>query len=155
MAEHPADRMTLTDDGPRAGANGQLRPFTSETAREAAQRSVQARRDKAALKKRENDSLAAHLRTLRASFERDDLGPSAAAMAQHLMSQVITGLIPVRNGAEAAELIRCGVDIARLEAGQNTSQTAHIAFSAEQVQARLAELQARVSPGQSALPAAE
>lgn len=154
--------MTLTDEPVteiRAGANGQLRPFTSDTAREAAQRSVQVRREKAALKKRENDSLAAHLRTLRASFEREDLGPSAAAMAQHLMSQVITGLIPVRNGSEAAELIKCAVDIARLESGEATSLTVQASMTTDQVRARLEQIQGQLAapkgPGQSPVEAGE
>lgn len=89
------------------------------------------------------------------SFNREHLGPAASAVAQQTLHRIATGEIPIRNGSEAAEILRVTVDIARLEAGQATSQTAHIALSAEQVQARLAELQGRVSPGQSALPAAE
>lgn len=148
--------MTLVDEPvteTRRGAH--LKPFDSETARLAAQRSAEARRARKELARNEHANISTQLRRVRDAYKREELGPNAAALAQHLMAQVINGQIPVRNGAEAAELIRCGVDIARLEAGQATSQTAHIALSAEQVQARLAELQQRIVPGQSALPAAE
>lgn len=142
--------MTLTDEPvteTRRGAH--LKPFDSESARIAAQRSAEARRARKELARNEHANISTQLRRVREAYKREELGPNAAAMAQHLMSQVITGQIPVRNGAEAAELIRCGVDIARLEAGQNTSQTAHIAMSAAEVQARLADLHQRIIPAQS------
>jgi hypothetical protein len=68
------------------------------------------------------------LATVRESFERDELGADAAAAAGWLLGRIVTGGIPIRNGAEAAELLRALVDVARLEAGESTSNTvvAHV-----------------------------
>ena len=153
--------MTLTDEPVKAGVNGNLRPITSrEQAVELGKKSAAARRARREAERAGNPSRAKEageqLQSLMQSFNRQDLGPAASAVAQQTLHRIATGEIPIRNGSEAAEILRVTVDIARLEAGQATSQTAHIALSAEQVQARLAAIAQGVSPGQSvALPAGE
>lgn len=151
--------MTIIDSD-HAGTRN-LKPITSrERAVELGKKSAAARQARREVERAGNVAKAKQageqLAYLMASFKRDDLGPAASAVAQQTLHRIATGEIPIRNGSEAAEILRVTVDIARLEAGQATSQTAHIALSAEQVQARLAELQQRIVPGQSAaLPAAE
>ena len=48
------------------------------------------------------------------------------------MAQVASGAVPVRNGDEAATLLRALVDVARLESGDPTSTTvvAHVGSDA-------------------------
>lgn len=153
MTDQPAET--------RAGRNGQLKVITTtERARELGKKSAAARIARREAERAGNISRSReagqHLQALMQSFQRADLGPAASAVAQQTLHRIATGEIPIRNGSEAAEILRVTVDIARLEAGQATSQTAHIALSAEQVQARLAALAGRISPGQSpALPAGE
>lgn len=153
--------MTIIDGETRAGRNNQLKVITTtERARELGKKSAAARIARREAERAGNISRSreagAHLQALMQSFQRADLGPAASAVAQQTLHRIATGEIPIRNGSEAAEILRVTVDIARLEAGQATSQTAHIAMSAADVQARLADLAQRVSPGQSAaLPAGE
>lgn len=118
-----------------------LRKFDSETAKAAAKRSAEVRRAKRDLARGEVTTLAQKLDTLRDTYQRDDLGPNAAALAQHTMSRVMAGEIPIRHAGEAAELLRVLVDVARLEAGEATAHTAHVSMTAEQVTARVTELQ--------------
>lgn len=54
---------------------------------------------------------------------REQLGPAAAACAQHLVGQVASGEVRIRHVGDAAELIKVLVDVARLEEGQHTAAT--------------------------------
>lgn len=103
----------------------QLIPFTPETARIAAARSVEARRVKREAAKLADAATASEvagvLASFRQSFERGDLGENAAAAASWLIGRVVTGRIPVRHASDAAALLTVLVDVARLEAGEPTS----------------------------------
>jgi len=66
------------------------------------------------------------------TFSRERLGPEAAAVGSWLLGRIVAGHVPIRNGGEAAELLRALVDVARLEEGQPTSTAliAHVGASA-------------------------
>lgn len=152
--------MTLTDEPAelRAGRNNNLRPIRdSEHARQLGLKSAAARIARREAETAGNITRARqageHLQLLMTSFTRDDLGPAASAVAQQTLHRIATGEIPIRNGSEAAEILRVTVEIARLEAGQATAQTAHIQLTASQVQERLAQLSVHESPAQSVLEA--
>ena len=83
---------------------------------------------------------AKQLATFSETFERSTLGSNAANVAQYIMGRVGTGDIPVRNGDEAAALLRALVDIARLEEGQATSHTISATYGADAV-ARVVAIQ--------------
>lgn len=105
-----------------------LKPFTTETSRAAAQRSAEVRRVKRDARRKEAQSVARHLATLTDVHDRDRLGPIAAAAAMDCIGRVSSGEVPIRNASEAAEWVRVLVDVARLEAGEATSASivAHI-----------------------------
>jgi hypothetical protein len=111
-------------------------------AAEAARKSHAVRRAKRAMVRADAQAVAAHLRTLRDSHERDRLGESCAAAAADLVGRVTRGEIPVRHAGDAAELVRVLVDIARLEAGQPTSASVVAHLTSDAARARLAELRA-------------
>jgi len=121
----------------------QLAPhsFTTETARAAGLKSAEARRARRALETRDATALAQQLDNVRQAFTRHDLGPNAAAVAGQIMSRCLTGDIPVRNGDEAAALLRVLVDVARLEAGAPTALSATLTTA--EVVDHIGELQAR------------
>jgi hypothetical protein len=135
MSEHP-------------GA-GNLRTFTKgdPRARAAAQRSAEVRRAKreagALAQRAEAATTAAQLARLVEAHNRDNLGPVAAAAAIDLIGRVSAGEVPVRHAGDAAELVRVLVDVARLEAGQATSQAVVAHLTAEATAQRFAELQQR------------
>jgi hypothetical protein len=118
-----------------------LRPFDSERARAAAHRSADSRRAKAAIVRAQPDAIAGELRKLAAVHERGELGPMALAAAADLIGRVVRGDVPVRNGGEAAELLRALVDIGRIEAGDATRTVAVAHMSGPALAARLRELQ--------------
>jgi hypothetical protein len=91
------------------------------------------------------------LDTLRDTVDRDHLGPNAAAVASWLMGKVVAGSVPIRNGEEAATLLRALVDVARLEAGESTSNAivAHVGAGAA-AEVRALRDQARQALGLSA-----
>jgi hypothetical protein len=115
--------------------------FTSESASIAGKRSAEARRARKLLAARDAATLAQQLDNVRSAFTRNELGPNAAAVAGQLMSRVLTGDIPVRNGDEAAALLRVLVDVARLEAGEATAHSLHATISTEQAVERIGRLQ--------------
>lgn len=100
-----------------------LIPFKKGDARavEAGKKGAAAKRARRAAQAATSEAVARELDTLRTTLQRDDLGPTAAAAAQLLIGRVATGDIPVRNGDEAAALLRALVDVARIEEGQHTS----------------------------------
>ena len=119
-----------------------LRPFKDSAAASAAgKKGAETRRAKALLKQADSKALSAQLKLIRSTFSRDDLGPTAAALATHVMANISAGNIPIRHAGEAAELLRVLVDVARLEAGEATAHTLSATMTAEQVTARVAELQ--------------
>ncbi|HKE51286.1 MAG TPA: hypothetical protein VKE25_07230, partial [Actinomycetes bacterium] len=101
-------------------------------ARAASLKGAETRRAKAAARKGTVRAMAEELTAISATFDRDRLGTHAAACASWLMGRVVSGQIPVRNGDEAATLLRALVDVARIEAGQPTGTTvvAHLGSSA-------------------------
>ena len=121
----------------------QLKPhtFTPETASAAGKKSAAARAARKALAPRQATELAQQLTAVTQAFERSHLGPAAAATAQQLLSRVLTGDIPVRNGDEAAALLRVMVDVARLEAGQATGHTITATLSTKEAVERVEQLQ--------------
>lgn len=100
-----------------------LTPFTKETASAAGRKSAAvraARRDADVQRARD---AARTLDALGDTFQRDRLGPDAAAVAALILSRIASGDIVVKRGDEAAALLRALVDVARLEAGEATSHT--------------------------------
>jgi hypothetical protein len=118
-----------------------LRPFDSDRARDAAHRSAEVRRAKRSAQRADVAAIAGELRLLAAAHERADLGPMAMAAAADLIGRVVRGDVPVRNGGEAAELLRALVDVGRLEAGDATRTVAVAHLSGPALAARLRELQ--------------
>src|SRR5262245_26339288 len=134
------DVVTVVD---RAGVvRSGLTPFDSERGREAGRRSADSRRAAKAAGRASVQAVAGELRALAATWERGDLGPLAFAAAADLIGRVARGDVPVRNGSEAADLLRALVDVGRIESGdaQRTVAVAHLSGPA--LAARLRELQA-------------
>lgn len=121
----------------------QLAPhrFDSERARAAGRKSAANRKAKAAVAARRPAQLRQHLSTVREAFAAVDIGESVVAVAGILLARLAAGEIPVRNGAEAAELLRSLHDIARLEAGQPTSIAASVRVDGNAALDRLERLQ--------------
>jgi hypothetical protein len=113
------------------GRMSNLVPFTPETAAEAGRRSGEAKRARKVAASADVRTAAAALDQVRAAFSRDQLGPDAAAAASYIVGRIVAGSIPLRNGSEAAELLRALVDVARLEAGQATSASAVLHVGAD------------------------
>lgn len=57
---------------------------------------------------------------------RDKLASIMLAGAQRIAIEVLTGNIPVRNATDAAAAINSMVNVARLEMGESTSNTANL-----------------------------
>lgn len=148
--------MDDENTGIAAKRSAGLRPFTKgdHRARDAALRSVEVRRAKRAIERAESLDVAQQIRTLIDTHDRATLGPAAFAVAVHVVGKVLTGAIPVRNGAEAADLLRALVDIGRLESGDATRTVAVAHLSGPALAARLRELQrdAGVIPAESSAP---
>jgi hypothetical protein len=71
---------------------------------------------------------------------RHRLGPTAAAVAADILARVANGDVEVRNGTEAAALLRVLYDMARLESGQPTSAALVAHLSTDEVLRRIEEL---------------
>lgn len=130
---------TLSD----MGDTSNLTPFTKGDPR-----AVAAGKASAATRAANRDSrvkaarqAAAQLVTFNESYQRGNLGANAANVAQFILGRIGTGDIPVRNGDEAAALLRALVDIARLEEGQATSHTLTATLSAADAVQRVVLLQ--------------
>ena len=120
---------------------GTLTHFTSETARAAQRKGLETKRARAIAQRAAAADVIGAVRTLADTLSRDELAPMAFSVAAYVMGAVLNGTIPVRNGAEAADLLRALVDIGRLESGdaQRTVAVAHLSGPA--LAARLRELQ--------------
>jgi hypothetical protein len=119
-----------------------LTPFDSERAREAGRRSGEAKRARALAKRETVDDIAVGLRTLAATYRREELAPIAIGAAIDLIGRVTRGEIPVRNGSEVAELVRALVDIGRMESGDPARTVAVAHLSGPALAERLRALQA-------------
>jgi len=99
--------------------------------------------------------VARELRQVAGTYERAELGPMALAAAADLIGRVLRGDVPVRNGDEAASLLRALVDIGRIESGDATRTVAIAHLSGPALAQRLRELQvsAAVSAADDATPA--
>jgi hypothetical protein len=122
-----------------------LKPFTKGDPRasEAGRRGAQAREAKRHAQRADNLAIAQRLRTLTAVHQRDDLGPQAAAVAADILGRISAGEIPCRHVGDAAELLRVLVDVARLEAGETTTNAAVVHVSARDVAEHVNDLQRR------------
>ena len=133
-----------------AGNTANLRPFVKGDPRavEAGKRSVEARRARATIATDGTSALRRELDTVTATFERGELGAQAAAVAGLLLAKVAAGVITVK-GPDVAALLRVLVDVARLEAGEPTSQAVVAHIGTSQALERVAELrkQAREALG--------
>jgi hypothetical protein len=118
-----------------------LVPFDKESARQAGLKSAEARRVRKLARAADVEQVATEVRKLVVQYERHELGPMAFAACADLVGRVVRGDIPVRNGSEAADLMRALVDIGRLESGdaQRTVAVAHLTGPA--LAQRLRELQ--------------
>jgi hypothetical protein len=112
-------------------STSQLTPFTTETAREMGRRSGEARRAGKVARSKDVRTASAALVEVREAFDRDRLGPDAAAAAGYVIGRIVTGSIPIRHAEDAATLLRALVDVARLEAGQPTTATAVLHVGAD------------------------
>jgi len=130
--------------------SGNLTPFVKGDARavEAGRKGAAVRRARRDAKASSVREVAAVLTTLRGEFDRGSLGPDAAAVGGWLLGRIVSGSIPIRNGDEAASLLRALVDVARLEAGESTSNTlvAHVGAGAA-AEVRALRDQARAALG--------
>jgi hypothetical protein len=126
---------------PANGTNN-LQPFKKGDPRaiEAGRKGGQARRVRAELARAETRKVAEHVATLATTFDRENLGPAAAAVAMELIGRVSRGEIPVRHAGDAAELVKVLVDVARLEAGESTSNAVVAHVTSDQL-ARVRALQ--------------
>ena len=129
-----------------------LQPFTKGDPRavEAGRKGAEtrrAKRDAAALVSVKDADAGAHMvQRLMTRYERGNLGPVAAAAAQHVIAGVATGAIPMRNGSEAADFLRVVFDMARLEEGQHTSATLHASVDTAALVARIEALREGTNP---------
>jgi hypothetical protein len=140
---------------PNAPTEAQQRHrFTKETASAAGKKSATTRRTKAAARAALPAELARKLADVRQSFADVDLAASVVAVAGIVMARLASGEIPVRNGGEAADLLRALHEIARLEAGQPTSLSATVSIPPEVAMARLHTLQQQARATMAALPSA-
>ena len=135
MAADATGRAEVVDqDGAHTGRKAGLRPFVKGDPRtvEAARKGAAANAVKRASRAASGREVALALATVTDSARREDLGPNAAGVASWLMGRIVQGAIPIRNGDEAASLLRALVDVARLEAGESTSNTlvAHVGAGA-------------------------
>ena len=74
---------------------------------------------------------------------RDQLGPTAAAVAQYVMAGIATGQIKIRHAGDASGLMRVLVDIARIESGSPNSINVAAPMTDDEVRDRIEMLQAR------------
>lgn len=131
------------DEQPKSnrGNPQNLVPFDSDRAKLAAAKSAEVRRAKKAVSHAENLEHTKTLAVLRSTYSREDLGPSAAALAQDVLRRTATGEIGPQHWDKAARFIEALTGVARLEAGQATSQTAHLAISSEQALEQIRQAQ--------------
>lgn len=107
--------------------NGNLRPFIRGDPRavEMGRRGAETRKRRAAIQRADGVAVLQQVRTLAATARREDLGPAAVAAALDMIGRVTRGEQTVRD---PDAWVRVLVDVARLEAGESTSNTivAHV-----------------------------
>jgi hypothetical protein len=130
----------LGESGHTGRRTDQLTPFTTETARTAAQRSAEVRRTRKRLGRATSLDVRALLDDAVEAHERSKLGPTAAALAAELMGRLLAREIKLR-GADVAPVLRALVDIARLESGEPTSAALVAHVDAATITSRVSELQ--------------
>src|SRR3982751_1527833 len=104
-----AGRVQVEDQGDVVvSAPPQLSPFRKGDPRaaEAGRKGGEARRARRAATLASAKAAANQLDEVRSRFGREELGPHAAAGASWIVAQVVAGRIPIRNGEEAAVLLR-------------------------------------------------
>lgn len=115
-------------------APAHLTPFRKGDPRaaEAGRKGGEARRARRTASVASARAVGKALAEVRATFDRRELGPDAAAAGGWLLGQIVAGRIPIRNGDEAATLLRALVDVARIEAGEatDTRVVAHVGADA-------------------------
>ena len=79
---------------------------------------------------------------LEASFNREDVGRQAAAVAAMLLGKIANGSIEVKS-ADVAGLLQVLVTITRLEEGLSTSNHTHLSVTGEAVLERIERLRAQ------------
>lgn len=114
-----------------------LQPFTKDNAREMALRSAEVRRAKREAIEAEKRKGTELLASLRETHRREDLGEFSALFVLEVLQRVLRGEIPIRNGSEAAAVMREAHQIHRLETGQATSHAVTLRASAEDVLSRI------------------
>ena len=114
---------------------GNLVAFDTERAKMAAAKSAEVRRAKKAEKANE----VAEASSQRARFQRGDLGTDALMTAHSLIKRVLAGDIPIRNGADAAAIVKALVEIGRLEQGEATALTAHLTGDLSELERSIAK----------------
>jgi len=95
----------------------------SKRAREAGRKGGQTRSKNALAKRALTTELTETLQQLQKGFKREQLGPTAAALAISLIIRAETGEIEI-TGKDLPEMLKVLVEVVRLEAGQATSLTA-------------------------------
>lgn len=107
-----------------------LTPWTKGDPRaiEAARKGGEARRRNAEARRLAGAEPIAVLDRIASTFDRDQLGPLAAAAAVHCIGEVVAGRQKVRD---PAAWVRVLVDVARLEAGQVTDLRARVEVGAD------------------------
>ncbi len=131
-----------------------LQPFKKgdNRASEMGKRGAEARkakREAAALVTVKDATTGAELvATLTSRYDRATLGEVSAAAVQHLIANVISGAVPIKDATDAANLIKVLFDVARLEEGQSTSNVLHGSVQiVERIEAMRAELTASRDAG--------
>lgn len=95
-----------------------------ERAAAAGRKGAATRRANAAAKRSATLDAASSIAILRTAYERETVGDLARLIVVDTLARIGKGEIPIRHAADAAELIRTLVDIARVEEGKATSITA-------------------------------
>jgi hypothetical protein len=114
--------------------------FDSESARAAGKKSAQSRKARGIARRAAPGALGRTLQLFRDTFANPDVGGDVLVVASVVLARLALGEIPIRNGEEAASVLRVLHEIARLEAGQPTSLTASVTVGPDVALARLAEL---------------
>jgi hypothetical protein len=133
-----------------------LRPFAAGDPRtiEAARKGGEARRATRDGRRRDALALRDIVTTAVTTYNRDQLGPLAGALAADIMARLLSGEIRLRS-ADVAPTVRALVDIVRLESGEATSTALVAHVDAADVAARVGALQrqARAALATVSLPA--
>lgn len=128
-------------DAPRPGhLPERLEPhkFTPEKARQAGLASAAARAQRKALQNAQAQSRAAAVQIV-SSAAPSDLSVRVRGACVTILDALLADDIPIRNGKEAADLLTCLHQIARLEEGQPTSSTLSVTKDLEEWKATLTQ----------------